>query len=60
MSAHEHVLSVPILMRLSVWWHRKTNPGHHSRLRRVTVPMFDPSARGILIRCSGCDRMWAA
>jgi len=51
---------VPISMRLAVWLHRKRNAGHHSLLRRVSVPSFDPSARGILIRCSGCEKVWAA
>lgn len=52
--------AVPVSMRLSIWWHRKRNPGHHSLLRRVSVPSWDPSARGYLIRCSGCERTWAA
>lgn len=60
MSGHEHLPSVPVLMRLSVWWHRKHNEGHHSLLRRVSVPLWDPSARGYLIRCTGCERTWAA
>ena len=51
---------VPVLMRLSVWWHRKRNPGHHSLLRQVSVPSWDASARGYLIRCTGCERTWAA
>ena len=51
---------VPLTMRLSVWWHRKRNPGHHSLLRRVSVPSWDSTARGYLIRCTNCERTWAA
>lgn len=32
--------------------------GHEQTSRRVSVPMFDPSARGILVKCS-CGKMWA-
>ncbi len=53
-------MKIPWFMQLSVMWHIYRNPGHHSLPRRVSVPMFDPGARGILIKCSGCDKVWAA
>lgn len=52
--------AVPTTMRLSIWWHRKRNPGHHSLLRRVSPGLRDITARGYLVRCTGCERMWAA
>ena len=39
------------------WWHRVVRK--HSQVEaRVTAPMFDPSAKGILVKCS-CGEMWA-
>ena len=51
--------AVPWPMRLSIWAHRKRH-GHHSRLRRVSVPSFDVGARGWLATCDQCERTWAA
>ncbi|QDH91797.1 hypothetical protein SEA_PHRAPPUCCINO_122 [Mycobacterium phage Phrappuccino] len=39
------------------WWHRAVL-GHTQEHRRVTVPLFDPFAKGELIVCS-CHRSWA-
>ena len=39
------------------WWHARVL-GHAQTERRVTVPVFDPWARGILVRCK-CGRTWA-
>ena len=38
------------------WWHwvRK----HQMTVSRVTVPMWDPSARGLLWKCE-CGKTWA-
>lgn len=44
-------------MRLSIAWH-VLRRGHHLRWKRVTVPMFDPSAEGALVDCS-CGKGWA-
>jgi hypothetical protein len=38
------------------WWHRRR--GHAQTVRRVSVPGFDPFARGELIDCS-CGKGWA-
>lgn len=42
---------------MTAWWHR-TVRRHSQRISRVSVPLFDPSARGLLIRCS-CGEVWA-
>lgn len=38
------------------WWHRKQ--GHTITVKRVSVPAFDPGARGELHVCS-CGETWA-
>ena len=37
---------------------RHLKKGHFAEISRVTVPLFDPSARGLLIRCD-CGKVWA-
>lgn len=41
-------------MRLWHKWVRK----HHIETSRVSVPMFDMSAKGLLHRCE-CGKVWA-
>lgn len=45
------------LARMPLWWHMRVL-GHDQTVRRVSVPAFDPSARGLLIDCS-CGVGWA-
>lgn len=52
---------VPRFMALQVARHVRHNDGNpRYRYSRVSVPMFDPGARGVLVRCGGCDKVWAA
>ena len=47
----------PPSMPFTLWWHiRRT--GHEVRYSRVSVPLFDMSARGDLWTCE-CERTWA-
>lgn len=39
------------------WLHREVL-GHSQDVHKVSVPMFDPGARGLMIYCS-CGKMWA-
>lgn len=39
------------------WWHREVR-GHIQYKGHVSVPAFDLSAQGLLIRCS-CGKTWA-
>jgi hypothetical protein len=43
-----------------VWWHDRVLR-HTIQERRVSVPMFDIHAKGILYRCvtPGCGKVWA-
>lgn len=44
------------------WWkHFNRCPpwAHRWRVTRVSVPMFDPSARGILKECLDCEKVIA-
>jgi hypothetical protein len=38
-----------------IWWHRMK---HVISSTRVSVPSFDASAKGLLIKCS-CGKVWA-
>jgi hypothetical protein len=40
-----------------VWWHTRVLR-HRVRVSRVSVPLWDPSSRGELIKCS-CGKVWA-
>lgn len=42
---------------MKFWWHHKVL-GHAVLVRRVTVPVWDPSARGVLYDCI-CGHEWA-
>ena len=39
-----------------IWWHKVR--GHTITVKRVSVSMFDPDAKGLLIDCS-CGKGWA-
>lgn len=41
---------------LAIWWHRRR--GHTVDTRRVSVPLFDGWAKGLLHDCS-CGKGWA-
>ena len=43
--------------RLPLWWHVWVL-GHDVTVKRVSAPMWDPSARGLLIDC-GCGVRWS-
>lgn len=38
------------------WWHLLL--GHRITGTRVSVPLFDPDAKGLLYRCD-CGKVWA-
>lgn len=40
-----------------IWWHEYVLK-HKMFKRRVSVPIFDPSAKGILVDCQ-CGKSWA-
>jgi hypothetical protein len=42
---------------LQRWWHTRVK-NHGMVSRKVSVPMWDPSAKGWLHRCS-CGEVWA-
>jgi len=39
------------------WWHRKVLK-HKQEERRVSAPLWDISAKGLLVKCS-CGTEWA-
>lgn len=43
--------------RLPLWWHIWVL-GHDQTIKRVSVPAWDPSAKGLLVDCS-CGKGWA-
>lgn len=46
-----------MMARIAAWWHRVII-GHEQYAVRVSVPLFDPSAKGVYIRCS-CRKDWS-
>ena len=42
-------------------WHRVHIflTGHKVRYTRVSPPIFDLGARGVLVRCQECPKVWA-
>ena len=46
-----------MLTQLSVLWHCWTTE-HYTTESKVSVPSWDPSAKGVLIKCE-CGRTWA-
>lgn len=42
---------------MKFWWHHRVL-GHAVVVRRVSVPLWDPSARGLLFDCI-CGKDWA-
>lgn len=42
---------------ISRWWHERVL-GHLILMSRVSVPMFDPGAKGYLWDCT-CGKRWA-
>lgn len=40
-----------------IWWHRYILR-HQQQGTRASVPMFDISAKGLLVKCS-CGKDWA-
>jgi len=41
-----------------IWWHEVVLRHTLRRNRMITVPSWDPHARGLLVHCS-CGKTWA-
>lgn len=48
-----------MIRAINMWWHRDVL-GHTIEVRRVSIPMIDPSVTGYLWRCitEGCGKVW--
>ena len=46
-----------MFQQINIWWHSHYYK-HSQRWNRVTVPMFDMSAKGYMVHCD-CGKDWA-
>jgi len=50
------LLDSNLWIKVSMWRHHRQ--GHEITSTRVSVPLFDPSAKGVLWKCS-CGETWS-
>lgn len=51
---------LPLWMKVAMRWHAFREPEARYRINTsISVPSFDPRARGVLVKCN-CGKIWAA